>query len=137
MCCFQICEIQCTAVAIQYRCILSFSAGPAGIIIIIIMFVTFVLQTDSTRHVVTRLLLSHSNKSGTCLCSRATRVDHHSCKSTSTPSSRICLPTYSHTMYKLSTSAQHNLYQYGADRQRVKKHDVLQRTGFEPTSIAI
>ena len=26
---------------------------------------------------------------------------------------------------------------YGADRQRVEKHNVLQRTGFEPTSIAI
>ena len=73
------------------------------------MFVTFVLQTDSTRHVVTTLLLSHSKKSGTCLCSRATRVDHHSCTSTSTPSSRICLPTYTQIEYKLSTSAQHKL----------------------------
>ena len=56
----------------------------------------------------------------------------------STPSSRICLPAYTHTKYKLSTSAQHTLTtsKYGADRQRVKKHTILQVMGFEPTSNA-
>ena len=101
-----------------HKCLLQYSAVPLCLVFpfylereasvalslfIIIMFVTFVLQTDSTRHVVTRLLLSHSKKSGTCLCSRATRVDHHSCTSTSAPSSRIWVPTYTQIKYKLST----------------------------------
>ena len=82
---------------------------------------------------------SHTSRSPVLvLCYRATRVNHHSCTSISTPSCRICLPIYTQTKYKLSTSAQLTLTtsKYGADRQRVKKHNVLQLTGFEPTSIA-
>ena len=40
----------------------------------------------------------------------------------------------------ISSQHQHNTLttsKYGADRQRVKKHTILQRTGFEPPSIAI